>query len=391
MGLDRDRALRERAQLLASEPDHLAGAVAFRSPRHPETFGQGPFELVQEHGPGGLAPDVQRVGVERHVLPVRSAHHVRNQAVGVQLRVPGPAGAMRERRNREPVGPDPSSDATLLLTSERRTILQELERDLGRLDHRDRHHRRGLGSAERPQQRHRLRDTTTSHRSPAPCGPDAQPTVDTSVWIVSVHQRAQRRRRSTTPSRPRASAQRPAPHTRRLAGAHVVVLQALRHRRDQILRPAELGDRQHVGPAVSPGATPKGWQVPDVEFGGRVLPVGVAGSCRVLGLLVVGSDWLVWSSAIAFGRLVVGVGSFVAAWVVPRTRSGVRDQRARLATRIVAVAGSARVPAFAREPLDASATAFTVLVWRSMLVLAFFSRGPLSDAASRCRSVGPGA
>ena len=120
------RAFRERPQLVAGEADHLATAVAFRAPRHPETFAQGPFEVVQEHGPGGFAPDVQRVGVERHVLAVRSAHHVRDQAVGVQLRVPRPAGAMRERRNREPVGPDPSSHPTLLLTSERGTFLQEL-------------------------------------------------------------------------------------------------------------------------------------------------------------------------------------------------------------------------------------------------------------------------
>jgi hypothetical protein len=87
--LDVDAAFGELPKLLPAEPKELPTAVAFGTPGDAQPFGQEPFELVEEHGPGGLCPDVQRVGVEGHERPVGAADQVGDQAVRVELGIAG--------------------------------------------------------------------------------------------------------------------------------------------------------------------------------------------------------------------------------------------------------------------------------------------------------------
>ena len=113
-------------------------------------------------------------------------------------------------------------------------------------------------------------------------GPMPGQQIDTAVRVVAVRPARAARRRSTTPSRPSAAAQRPVPDARRLARAHVVVLQALRHRRDQILRRPELRDRQHAGTAVSQAPPRRGGKCLTLKsrvgcLGGWMVLVGFVG------------------------------------------------------------------------------------------------------------------
>ena len=116
--------------------------------------------------------------------------------------------------------------------------------------------------------------------------------ISAAVRVVTVHQRPQLVGADDAVEA-RVLRPGPAPHPGRLAGAHVVVLHSLRHRRDQILRPPKLRDRQHDGTARSLGATPKGWQVPADEDTGSSLQ----GACMA------GVGLREWEASVRRGRV----------------------------------------------------------------------------------------
>ena len=60
------------------EPGHLPASVAVRAPLDTEPFGEAAAELLLVDGPGGLAPLVERAGVEGGVGAVRTDPQVRD-------------------------------------------------------------------------------------------------------------------------------------------------------------------------------------------------------------------------------------------------------------------------------------------------------------------------
>ena len=88
---------------LGWDADDLGGAFVDGSPVDAEAAG----ELVAEVGlvevAGGAGLPQQRLAVERPPLPVLAVREIRDEHVGVQLRVAGAAGPMRERGGDEPV------------------------------------------------------------------------------------------------------------------------------------------------------------------------------------------------------------------------------------------------------------------------------------------------
>ena len=98
-GFDLDRPFRERAQRVAVEPGDLAGVAAIRLPLHAQPQAQQPLQLGLIHRPGGPGPHEHRPGGDRHTPAVLSPHDVRDQAVRMDLWVPGSRRAMHEPRH----------------------------------------------------------------------------------------------------------------------------------------------------------------------------------------------------------------------------------------------------------------------------------------------------
>ena len=101
--LDLGGALGEQPSQRPRHSGDLRGAPGHVVPAHPEPLG----ELPTQHGlvqvPGGLAVPVQRLGVQGRPPAVHPLDQVGQHHVGVQLRVPGPAGGVLERGPEEAV------------------------------------------------------------------------------------------------------------------------------------------------------------------------------------------------------------------------------------------------------------------------------------------------
>ncbi len=85
---------------VAVEPGDLAGVAAIRLPLHAQPQAQQPLQLGLIHRPGGPGPHEHRPGGDRHTPAVLSPHDVRDQAVRVDLWVPGSRRAMHEPGHR---------------------------------------------------------------------------------------------------------------------------------------------------------------------------------------------------------------------------------------------------------------------------------------------------
>ena len=95
----------ERPQHRLRDTDQLGDPVADRQPLQPESPGElrAQDRLVDEARRPRVR--VQPPAIQRRPAPVRAAAEVRDQDVGVQLRIPGPRGAMPKRRRHQPAGP----------------------------------------------------------------------------------------------------------------------------------------------------------------------------------------------------------------------------------------------------------------------------------------------
>jgi hypothetical protein len=102
VGFDLAAPFGEHGEHLAGDPGDLDQPVAGGSPAHPEPLGQLPGQGGAKHGAGGVLTAVQAGGVQRRPPPVGAAGQVDDQHMGVQMGVPGAAGAMPEPRRHEP-------------------------------------------------------------------------------------------------------------------------------------------------------------------------------------------------------------------------------------------------------------------------------------------------
>ena len=134
VGLDLDAALGEHAQLLGAEADHLPTAVAVGAPGHLQALGEGAPQLLLVDRPRRLGPVMQRTGIDAAVAAVGPLDDVGDEAVGVQLRIAGPAGAMHEGGHRPALCRDPGADAGDLLAGEGGLGLQVVKSDGDGLD-----------------------------------------------------------------------------------------------------------------------------------------------------------------------------------------------------------------------------------------------------------------
>ena len=126
--------------------------------------------------PGRLGPVVQRVGVEGHVGAVGAAHHVGDQAVGVQLGVALPGGAVGEGGHREPGRGHPPAHALGLLAGHRRrgppgTPQRRSTASVWQRDTTD----AVSGAAQRPQERDALGGGEGGVEGVDACARDARP------------------------------------------------------------------------------------------------------------------------------------------------------------------------------------------------------------------------
>ena len=108
-----------------------------------------------------------------------------------------------------------------------------------------RHHPRHRLGTQRPQQRHALGRRKRQIERPHPTGPQTHQQIRPRGRMVTVAQRPQlaglHHPRHTQTGRPP-----PRPHSRRLPHPRVVLVNAQRHRRDQILSIGQTSNRQHV-------------------------------------------------------------------------------------------------------------------------------------------------
>ena len=156
LGLDLQRALGKRAQLVAGEAHHLTATVAVGAPLDAQVPAQQPAQLGLEQAAGGLLPLMEGMGVEGHVGAVGPLHDVGDQAMGVELGVALARGPVDEGGHREAVRPHPPAHAALLLAGVGGLVLQERQCGGDGLGVGAGDDRRRLGRPERPQQRHRL-------------------------------------------------------------------------------------------------------------------------------------------------------------------------------------------------------------------------------------------
>ena len=150
VGFDGHGPLGERPQLLIGEAGHLPAAVAVRTPGHAELVAEAAAELFLVDRPGRLRPPVQGGGIQSDPSAVIAADQVGDHAVGVELGVALPAGAMHERGRRPTRTRSPDPDTSGLAAGHRGVGLDEAEGGLDRFDMGDRHHRSRLGGPERP-------------------------------------------------------------------------------------------------------------------------------------------------------------------------------------------------------------------------------------------------
>jgi len=96
----------ERGEQVGGEAGDLGDALDRGGPGDPETLGELPAQhrVVEVRGGQGVAVD--GLGVDGGPLPVRAVEQVRDDEVGVQLRVPGAGGAVLEGGDDPPVGGD---------------------------------------------------------------------------------------------------------------------------------------------------------------------------------------------------------------------------------------------------------------------------------------------
>lgn len=102
LGHDLPPSPRELLDHRTGKPDDVGHPVADRLPVDPEPAGQ----LRPQHGlvevGGGLRLPVHQPAIQRPP-PAARVHEVGDQNMGVQQRVPGPAGAMPEHRRHQPL------------------------------------------------------------------------------------------------------------------------------------------------------------------------------------------------------------------------------------------------------------------------------------------------
>ncbi len=264
--VDRYGPLRERPQPSPVESFDLPASVAVRPPLHAELLGEAATELLLVDGAGRLAPLVERGGVESGVAPVGAAAEIDHDRVRVKLGV-AIARSPVDERGRRHARRDPLPFTLDHLAGRPGPPLEELQRHRHRLHVGDRRHRRHLRRGERPQQRHRLRrrerHVERRHRPP----PSASDQHGVGRRIPA-QQQAPQRVGLDNPGQAQLGRQATLPHARRLAAAHVVVVDPHRHLGDQVLRVGQLRDPQH------PGSDPE--RRPPRQR----LPGGMANVCR---------------------------------------------------------------------------------------------------------------
>ena len=173
----------------------------------------------------------------------------------MQLRIALPARAVHEPGHHPTLGGHPPAHPLRLHPGHRRPLLQEPQRRLHRLPVSGRHRLGHRLRAERPQQRHALRGRESQIERPHRTGPRPRQQIlaghrvlplDQGPQLVGLHHTGQARA-----LRPPAR-----PHPRRLAHPGVVLVDAQRHRRDQILRIRQPRHRQHPPPPPTPSTIP---------------------------------------------------------------------------------------------------------------------------------------
>jgi hypothetical protein len=175
--LDRRPSLGEMPHQPGRDADQLPNRPLARSGArplgelHPEPAGEGILQASVVPLRGGNAEGVQATGVERPPLAVHAADLVRHRDMGVQVRITRAGLAMVERRAHQTTGVA-LRDPAVTGPGERRMLLDPTDRRGDRFLMCGLHVPPYVGTAQRPQQGHRLHrcehQVEARHRAPLP-------------------------------------------------------------------------------------------------------------------------------------------------------------------------------------------------------------------------------
>ena len=224
VGLDLPAPGRELPQHRPRNAGDVGDAVAYRPPLDTEALGELPAQVGFVEVPDGGQPGVQRPAVQRRPPAVtRGVGEVGDHDMGVQVRVPGPGGAVPKRGGHEPIPVD-HGVAALAAAHPARHPLQHPQRPghggVGGVADLVGH----LRWAEREQQRHRLGRTerhveARDHRH----RPRRRQPVDTAG--IHMFEHPAQGLGVDLAGQPQPRGARAHPHPGRLLGARVVLLQ----------------------------------------------------------------------------------------------------------------------------------------------------------------------
>ncbi len=241
--LDLDAPLAELAPHLPTDPGDLGLPVGRVLPGHP----QRPGELVAECGlvqePGRPCVAVQEPAIQRPPHVVLTQRGVRDQDVGVELRVTGPARAMPKRRPDHPATLD-RFDPVVTAPRPDRLPLQIPDRLIDRRLVRSHDRPRRVRAAQRPQQRHRLR---SRQRQIKRAQPRIAPTQTNTGGRTLPRQHRPERVVLDITGKTESRGAGAEPTARHLARLQVVILDAMRDTGQVValLPGAQLPDRHH--------------------------------------------------------------------------------------------------------------------------------------------------
>ena len=170
---------REQRAQLGRDPGDLGGAFVDRTPGDAETGGELVTELGLVEVAGGAGLPQQRTAMQRPPHAVVAAGQVRDEHVGVELRIPGPAGAVHEPRGDEAVTGD-VFDAVDASSGDAGLAFEPAERGVDRPVVRRAHRADRVGITETEQHGHglRCREREIETRDPVFAGLDQPGPVD---------------------------------------------------------------------------------------------------------------------------------------------------------------------------------------------------------------------
>ena len=235
---------REQRAQLGRDADDLGGAFVDRAPGDAETGGELVAELGLVEVAGGAGLPEERTAMQRAPQAVVATGQVRDEHMGVELRIPGPARAVHEPRGDEAVTGD-MLDAVDTSPGQARLAFEPAERGVDGPVVRGAHRADRVGITETEQHGHglRCREREIETRDPVFAGLDQPGPVDrapafehrTQVGRVDLALEAEQHGRGAHPP------------ARCFAVAEVVVLDTLGDRVEVValLAGAELADTQH--------------------------------------------------------------------------------------------------------------------------------------------------